>query len=105
MAHEDLGLGRVITEPRHRDAIHVPVTPVTAAEDLRPGAHVGLRDGSTDEVYETGDGAVGVIDPFLREPVRKGERCWLLLYPGTITYLRHVWSHPAFRPKMPGRAP
>ena len=49
------------------------------------------------------DGVSGVIDPFLRQTVRKGERCWLLLYPGTITYLRHVWSHPAFRPKMPGR--
>jgi hypothetical protein len=101
MAHEDLGLGQLITEPRGRDAIHVAVAPVKAAEDLPPGAHVGLCRGTTDEVYETDEGAVGVIDPFLHQLVRKGERCWLFLYPNTVTGLRHVWSHPAFKTAPP----
>ena len=46
MAHEDLGLGKVITEPRHRDAIHVPVTPVTAAR-TPGGVEVTVRDDGT----------------------------------------------------------
>jgi hypothetical protein len=39
---------------------------------------------------------VGVVDPFLFELVKPGDRFWLLLNPGSITGLRHDWSHPDF---------
>jgi hypothetical protein len=42
------------------------------------------------------DQPIGVVDPFLVKPVEPGQRFWLFLYPGSITGLRHVWSHPAF---------
>ena len=45
--------------------------------------------------------AVGVLDPFRKDCIKAGSRVWGLLYPGTITGLRHVWSHSAFAIKTP----
>lgn len=77
-----------------RDAVHVAVAPVWAAETLRPGDHVGLT--SQTEAAMQGTYPIGIVDPFLKRVVHKGERFWLFLYPGSITSLRHQWSHPAF---------
>ncbi len=84
-----------------RDAIHVAVAPVEAAEELGPGRHVALRAGKA--VHATGDDGIGIVDPFLRAPVLPGQRFWLFLYPNTITSLRHVWTHPAFMAVPPAR--
>ena len=90
-------LGQLIEDgDRRRDAIHIAVAPVTAAVRLAPGQHVGLvREGNL-ELVGPCDRPIGVVDPFLTEPVEPGQRFWLFLYPGTITGLRHVWTHPAF---------
>lgn len=85
-------LGQLCDETARRDAIHVAVAPVEAGERLQPGEFVGLVDGKA----RRGGELVGIVDPFLLGPVEKGQRFWLCLYPGTITALRHVWSHPAF---------
>jgi hypothetical protein len=90
-------LGQLIEDgDRRRDAIHIAVAPVTAAERLLPGQHVGLvRRGDVELVGPCGD-TIGIVDPFLEAEVEPGQRFWLFLYPGTITALRHVWTHPAF---------
>lgn len=92
---ENLGLGKIITTPQaHRDAIHIAVAPVWAGERLAPGEHIGLnRHGMA--VGDV-DPQIGVVDPFLRETVEPGQCFWLYLYPGSITSLRHDWTHPAF---------
>lgn len=90
---KDLGIGKLITTEQFRDAIHVAVAPVVAAERLASGWHVGLNSNGEASVSET---PVGIVDPFLRDSVASGKRFWLFLYPGSITSLRHDWTHPAF---------
>jgi len=93
---QKLGLGQIITTEQERDAIHIAIAPVTAARRLHPGDHVGLDDeGKADDLCGS-ENYIGVVDPYLKKPVNRGERVWLFLYPGTITGLRHVWTHPAF---------
>lgn len=96
---DTLKLGAFITEPQQRDAVHIAVAPVEAAERLDPGTHVGFVSAGT--VGRASPTKIGVIDPFLREAVPRGARVWLFLYPGTITTLRHEWTHPAFQGVAP----
>ena len=88
-------LGRCpIPENSGRDAIHLAVEPVIAAERLYPGQHVGLTDDH--EALARIDKKVGIVDPFVDGSVAAGERFWLVVYPRRITSLRHVWTHPDF---------
>lgn len=86
-------LGMIIGPNEARDAIHLAVEPVIAGEVLLPGDDVGLIDG---KAYSCGGKHVGIVDPFLKAPVYPGQRFWLVVYPRTITSLRHVWEHPDF---------
>lgn len=91
-------VGKLIEDPAQlRDAIHVAVLPVVASVRVHAAQDVGLRDGA---VSLEGP-HVGIIDPFLKRPVFPGERCWLFMYPQTITSLRHDWTHPALEPEKP----
>lgn len=96
VATDALGtLGTIIDEGAARDAIHLAVLPAVAGHEMRPGQHVVLNDlGEAVPAY-IGKG-VGIVDPFLPGPVLRGQRFWLVVYPRTITSLRHVWAHPAF---------
>jgi len=94
---EKLGLGQLIHGEQCRDAIHIAVAPVTAAEDLKPGVHIGFVKGSTTQV-EAATNPIGIVDPYLTTGVQKGQSFWMFLYPNTITSLRHDWTHPSFKP-------
>lgn len=87
----DVQLGFLAPEDAGRDATHVAVVPMIAADDLRPGTHVApLGDGTAG----SGKEPIGIVDPFLSGTVKKGERFFLCLYPRTVTGLRHVYKHP-----------
>lgn len=88
-------LGQLPDNTAARDAIHIAITPVTSAERLTPGQHVGLIPGTFDRVTTTTP-HVGIVDPYLTSPVQPGQRFYLCLYPQTVTSLRHEWTHPAF---------
>lgn len=96
----DLKLGEILDTPQERDAIHVAVAPVIADELLKPGDHIGFIEGSTERVGRVNT-TIGIVDPYLQTRVRVGERCWMFLYPNTITSLRHDWTHPAFQKAQP----
>ncbi len=87
-------IGHLIEGPAARDAIHIAVAPVRAGVRCDPGVRVGmLPDGSVSpHVWPK----VGVIDPYLESQVEAGQQVWLFMFPGTVTGLRHEWSHPAF---------
>lgn len=89
----DTQVGQIITGDYHRDAIHVAIFPVVAAQILSPGEHVGFIDCDT---IGRCSKTIGIVDPFLRDPVPAGVRFYLFLYPNTVTGMRHHWSHPAF---------
>lgn len=89
----ELALGKIIETEQWRDAIHVAVAPVTAAEDLEPGERVGLNEaGGACKSAK----AIGIVDPFLEYGPYSGQRFWLFLFPNTVTGMRHHWKHPAF---------
>lgn len=86
-------LGTTFSESYGRDAIHLATIAVTSSERLYGGQHVGLLPDQT--VSAKAPKLIGIVDPFLQMTV-VGERFWLVLYPRTITSLRHVWTHPEF---------
>lgn len=89
----DIKLGQLTTS-EGRDAIHVAIASVVADERLEPGEHVGLTDeGKANSSVDP----IGIVDPFLKHSIGPGQRFWLLLYPNTVTGMRHHWSHPAFK--------
>ncbi len=85
-------LGTIIGPNEKRDAIHLAVEPVEAWEDLNPGDHIMVSNGKAGH----GPLPIGIVDPFLAAPVKKGERFWFVMYPRQVRSLRHVWTHPAF---------
>ncbi len=87
-----LAIGKLVRAEDGRDAVHVAIAPTMATRELQPGQHVDANGNPE------GPGVVpvGIVDPFLREPVLRGQRFWLLLYPNSVTSLRHEWTHPAF---------
>lgn len=101
----ELKLGVLIDANQQRDAIHIAVAPVIAAERLVPGSHIGFAGNDTDHVTARAQTLIGIVDPFLKAIVEHGERCWMFLYPQTITSLRHDWTHPAFAPVKTEPAP
>lgn len=87
-------LGKVISSAEKRDAIHLAVIPMQCKYPvLRPGDHL-TAEGDYTGPYSAD--AVGIVDPFLRFDLVKGDWFWLVIYPRVITSLRHVWTHPAF---------
>ena len=88
-------LGSIIEDKQSRDAIHMAVAPVIAAVKLAPGQDIGFVDADKKKVCIV-DNPIGIVDPFLNCLVYLDQEFWMLIYPNTITGLRHEWTHPAF---------
>lgn len=96
----DVQVGVVPDADAERDAIHCAIMPMIAGQILQPGEHVGIIEDWDNDSGERRVGRVpekiGIVDPFLTEPVLPGSRFWLFLYPRTVVGMRHHWVHPAF---------
>jgi hypothetical protein len=97
----ELKVGKLITQPEERDAIHIAIAPVRAAIEIKPGTHVGFVGDSSEIVSPHAIRLVGIIDPFLTKSVKPNEVCFLFVYPNQITSLNHHWKHPAFDKDAP----
>ena len=92
-------VGELLTSDQPRDAIHIAVASVVAAERLMPGQAIGFLDASDPSqgvVRCERAMSIGIVDPFLQSKVLRDQRFWMFLHPNTITSLRHNWTHPAF---------
>ncbi|RDJ34996.1 MAG: hypothetical protein DWQ19_09180 [Crenarchaeota archaeon] len=93
----EIKLGELVENPnQQRDAIHIAVAPVVAAESLKPGDHIGFLGYDTIHVGKDSDNLLGIVDPFLKDELKAGQRFLLFLYQNTVTGMRHHWEHPAF---------
>lgn len=93
-------LGRLADDGARRDAVHIAIVPITSKETLHPGQRIGLNvDGEATSDCER---FIGIVDPFFVETlIRPGQKFWLCLDPGSITSLRHIWTHNAFADEEP----
>src|SRR5438270_7747938 len=98
-------LGQPCGDDARRDAVHVAVAPLVLSPDhgdAEPGDHFYVDEkGHAVHTMSMSPRAVGVLDPFRKDCIKAGSRVWGLLYPGTITGRRHVWSHSARAIKRP----
>lgn len=93
MAGEPCPLGKLIESEANRDAVHVAIAPGIAAEKLSPGQDVGFVG---DKISASAEPKIGIVDPFLKSLVFPEQRCFVCLYPNSVTGMRHHWAHPAF---------
>lgn len=104
-------LGMIHFRQEKRDAIHLAVDPVIAAEDMKPGQRIGIIEGHAYPAgqkyaagYQDENGLPvvltvpchGIVDPFLPAGPMAGDRFWFVMNPRMVQSLRHVWNHPDF---------
>lgn len=87
-------IGQILKGHHERDAIHVAILPVKAAEPLVQGTTVKV-DNLGQATHARREEAIGIVDPFLSKAVEIGEKCWVFIFPGTVTGMRHHWALPA----------
>ncbi len=92
-------IGQFLDGGERRDAIHIAIMPVTAAEDISRGEEIGLVYGTKDQVKGKdsvyGLKSIGVADPFIKAwRIKKGQRFYAFLHPNSVTGMRHEWTHP-----------
>jgi hypothetical protein len=77
-----------------RDAIHVAVVSLVSHGPLSRGDKVTWHHkGVSVRLCKYDEKEIGVVNPFLD---RTGGVVWVMLYPNTVTGMKHHWSHPDF---------
>lgn len=88
-------IGTVLTRTMPRDAVHFAVVQAVAATALKPGTSVWVTDRRTMMAAPCAPKErLGIVDPFLAVPLKGGQSFWIFLNPGSITSLKHFWTHP-----------
>ena len=95
---EIVPLGKLIADDStsDRDAFHIAIAPVVAAEKLKAGDRIGFVDDSSITVSRFAEKIIGIVDPYLESPVKESQRFYMCLLPNTTTGMKHLWQHPSF---------
>lgn len=91
-------IGRILKADKEytRDAIHVPIIPVTC--DAYVSAGFSVRVEGSKAILDS-HSTMGVVDPFLRDVVVPGEKFYVFLKPESTLNLWHDWTHAAIDKK------
>jgi hypothetical protein len=73
-----------------RDAIHIATLIVVAGEPLLPNQDIGVDKDNIATVKDP----IGRVDPFLKDTIYKGDIFYMILYPNTVSGMKHHWKHP-----------
>jgi hypothetical protein len=87
---EQVLIGKILTQPSHRDAIHIAILPAKATQSLQPGQAVLVGKHGAEPATSN---AIGIVDPFLEKEILAGQEFYIFMKPNTITSLRHMWTH------------
>lgn len=95
-------LGKVHDIQFNRDCVHVACFQVEIEEVWNVSNACMLKINSEGKAVptENREQALGILDPFILDPsiLNRGDKVWLILFPGMIRSLSHYWEHDAFPP-------
>ena len=96
-------LSTIHNQQLNRDAIHLAVYQVVLGSNrtkLTPACMLQIKDDGTAVKTTDRSLASGILDPFIQDTksLVKGDKVWLVLFPGMIKSLSHYWEHPNFPP-------
>lgn len=93
-------LGTVHKTQQNRDAVHLACCQVELANtwELTHACLLTINSDGKAVPTDNFEKSVGILDPFIQDvyDLSSGDKVWLILHPGMITSLRHVWEHPSF---------
>lgn len=83
-----------------KDAIHVAIVSCRAGSILKRAEPFTINtDGEA--IYCNENKSIGVVNPFIKHPVKRGEIFWGILKMQEVPNVKHVWEHPSFTFEAP----
>jgi hypothetical protein len=86
-------LGRKPEEVGVKDAIHIAIVSCRAGEYLTSSEKVTLNEHREAVAPQDGAKHIGIVDPFLKGSLAKGDIFWMVMIPKQDQVVRHVWEH------------
>lgn len=76
-----------------KDALHVPIVVAEAKQTLRVGERVVFKDNDLKEVWPVvGEDYHGIVNPFMGNDAYAGEKVYILVKPGLVEQVFHVFD-------------
>ena len=103
-------LGTVHKTIEGRDAVHLALYQVTLGQNIsgwNKARKLTVKENGRAYKYNEhnkNEVAYGILDPFISQDLKVGDKVWMVLFPGMIKSFHHVWNHDLF-PETPKEDP